>query len=71
MGGKKMEGDENQKREKAKEAHREGKKPSEVGRTTGASKQRASGKQEMTHQQKIDMKREGKQDDIHEGHNTS
>jgi hypothetical protein len=71
MGGKKMEGDENQKREKAKEARRAGKKPSEVGRTTGASKQKASGKQEMTHQQKIDMKREGKQDDIHEGRNTS
>ena len=64
MGGKQMEGDANQKREKAKEARKEGKKPSEVGRTTGASKQRTSGKQQMSHQEKVDIKREGKHDVI-------
>ena len=34
-----MEGDENQKRKAAREAKREGKSASEVGATTGASKQ--------------------------------
>ena len=36
---KKMEGDENQKRQAAREARAEGKRPSEMGATTGASKQ--------------------------------
>ena len=71
MGGKKMEGDENQKRAKAKEARDAGKKPSEVGATTGASKQRTEADNDMTHQQKLDLKREGKQDTIHEGRNQS
>ncbi|MBW3628035.1 MAG: hypothetical protein KY464_01945 [Gemmatimonadetes bacterium] len=37
---KKMEGDENQKKQKAREARAEGKSASEVGATTGGSKQR-------------------------------
>jgi hypothetical protein len=36
---KKMEGDENQKRQKARDAKAEGKRPSEMGATTGGSKQ--------------------------------
>ena len=36
---KKMEGDENQKRQQAKEARAEGKRASEMGATTGGSKQ--------------------------------
>ncbi|WP_018656334.1 hypothetical protein [Actinomadura flavalba] len=39
MGGKKMEGDENQRRKKAREARRAGSTPSAENVTTGASKQ--------------------------------
>ena len=66
MGGKQMEGNNEQRRAAAKEAREEGKKPSEVGATQGASKQRADADENMTHQQKIDLKREGKQDVINE-----
>lgn len=65
MGGKQMEGDNRERREKAKEAHREGKKPSEVGATLGASKQHTDADENMTHQQRLDLKREGKQDILH------
>jgi hypothetical protein len=37
---KKMEGDENQKRQAARDARAEGKRPSEMDATTGSSKQR-------------------------------
>ncbi len=66
MSGKQMEGNEEQRRQAAKQARDEGKKPSEVGATTGASKQRTEADDSMTHQQKIDLKREGKQDVIRE-----
>lgn len=62
MGGKQMEGDNRERREKAKEARKEGKQPSEVGRTLGASKQRTDAENNMTHQEKIDLKSEGKPD---------
>lgn len=61
---KQMEGDNEERRNRAREARREGKAPSEVGRTLGASKQRTEAKGNMTHQEKIDLKREGKQDII-------
>jgi hypothetical protein len=58
--GKQMEGDNRQRREKAKEARREGNKPSEAGATLGASKQRTTADANMTHQEKLDLIREGK-----------
>lgn len=66
MGGKSMEGSPEQKRQAAREAKAEGKKPSEVGRTTGSSQQRTEAGDDMTHQQRLDMKREGKPDVISE-----
>ncbi|MFL5384602.1 MAG: hypothetical protein ACJ8GN_18930 [Longimicrobiaceae bacterium] len=62
MGGRKMEGDEAQKRAAAREAREEGKRPSEMGATTGASKQHANATPGTTHQQRLDLKREGKTD---------
>ena len=66
MGGKQMEGSPEQKRAAAREAREEGKRPSEVGRTTGASQQHTDSDPDMTHQQKLDLKREGKPDVITE-----
>jgi hypothetical protein len=62
MGGKKMEGDEQQKQADAREAREHGKLPSEVGATTGASKQHTDAKAGATHQERLDLKREGKVD---------
>lgn len=62
--GKQMEGDNRQRRAAAREAREHGKKPSEVGATTGASKQPAKADTEATHQERIDQKREGKHDVI-------
>jgi hypothetical protein len=64
--GKQMEGNEEQKRQAARDANAEGKEPSEVGATTGASKQRNEAQNGMSHQQRIDLQREGKQDQISE-----
>ncbi|HEU0014600.1 MAG TPA: hypothetical protein VFQ45_13000 [Longimicrobium sp.] len=62
MGGKKMEGNEDQKRQAAREAREEGRSPSEMGATTGASQQQADAKPGMSHQERMDLKREGKED---------
>jgi hypothetical protein len=62
MGGRKMEGDEAQKQAAAREAREQGKRPSEMGATTGASKQHTDAEPGMTHQQRLDLKREGKVD---------
>jgi hypothetical protein len=64
--GKQMEGDNRERRRLAKAAREEGKKPSEVGATLGASKQRAEADDDMSHQQRIDMIREGKHNVISE-----
>lgn len=64
MGGKKMEGNEEQKRQAARDAREEGKSASEVGATTGGSQQRTEAKGNMTHQQRLDLKREGKPDKL-------
>ncbi|HSJ23339.1 MAG TPA: hypothetical protein VK929_01560 [Longimicrobiales bacterium] len=64
--GKQMEGDNRQRRKAAKEARDEGKSPSEIGATQGASKQRTEASESKTHQQKLDLKRQGKQDVIRE-----
>ena len=58
--GKQMEGDNRERRENAKEARKQGKSASEVGASQSASQQRTEADNNMTHQQKIDLKREGK-----------
>jgi hypothetical protein len=55
-----MEGDANQKRQAARDAKAQGKKPSEMGATTGASKQRKEAPSNASHQEKMDLKHEGK-----------
>ncbi|HZF67734.1 MAG TPA: hypothetical protein VEZ47_06840 [Gemmatirosa sp.] len=60
MSGKQMEGDNTERRKLAKAARDAGRKPSEVGATLGASKQRQRAASGMTHQQRLDLKREGK-----------
>ncbi|HSK18757.1 MAG TPA: hypothetical protein VK912_06435 [Longimicrobiales bacterium] len=61
MSGKQMEGDNKQRRAAAREAREHGSKASEVGATTGSSKQRTEADENATHQERIDLKREGKQ----------
>jgi hypothetical protein len=55
-----MEGDNEQRRAAARKARAEGKRPSEVGATLGASKQLKSAHASDSHQDKLDQKREGK-----------
>jgi len=55
-----MEGSEEQKQAAAREAREQGKQPSEVQATTGASKQRKEAPDDATHQEKMDLKHEGK-----------
>ena len=59
MAGKQMEGNEEQKRAAARDARHEGKSASEVGGTTGASKQHTDASPGDTHQERLDLKREG------------
>ena len=66
MSGKQMEGDNRERRKRAAEAREEGKQPSEVGATQGASQQRTESDRSMSHQEKVDLKREGKPDTIAE-----
>jgi hypothetical protein len=61
---KQMEGDNRERRQMAKEAREEGKKPSEMGATLGASKQRTEASPGASHQERLDLKREGKQSDL-------
>lgn len=56
-----MEGDEEQRRAAAREARRAGKSPSAEGKTLGASKQRASAKHGMSHQERLELRDRGKQ----------
>ncbi len=60
MGGKQMEGDNTERRGLARAARDRGKKPSQVGATLGASKQRNRARRSMTHQQRVDLVREAK-----------
>lgn len=64
MSGKQMEGDNRERRKKAKEARDEGKKPSEEAATTGSSQQREHVGDEVDHREKIETIRKGKQDVI-------
>lgn len=60
MGGKNMEGNNEQRRAAAREAREQGKAPSEVAATTGSSKQQAKASSARSHQERLDQKREGK-----------
>ena len=62
MAGQKrnMEGSEEQKQAAAREAREQGKKPSEMSATTGASKQRKEAPNNASHQEKMELKHEGK-----------
>jgi hypothetical protein len=66
MSGKQMEGDNKERRAAAKQARDEGKAASEVGASTGSSQQRTKAPGKMTHQEKLDLKREGKHKVIRE-----
>lgn len=60
MSGKKMEGSEEQKRQAARDAREQGKQASEIGASSGASQQRAESERSDSHQEKLDLKRQGK-----------
>lgn len=66
MGGKQMEGSPEQRRQKAKEAREEGKRPSEMGATLGASHQHKDAKGDMSHEERLAQRREGKPDTLHD-----
>lgn len=66
MPGKKMEGDEDQRRKKAREARNKDKLPSEEGATLGSSKQRQHLPGDADHEEKIETIREGKHKVIRE-----
>jgi hypothetical protein len=59
---KEMEGGNRQRRQRAREARERGKLPSEVGVTTGASKQRHRVRQGKEHEERLLMTWRGKQD---------
>ena len=64
MGGKQMEGNNEQRRAAAKDAREQGQDPSAVGATQGSTQQRTEAKESESHQERLDLKREGKQDVI-------
>ena len=66
MGGKRMEGSEEQKRQAARDAREEGKSAGEIGATTGGSQQRTQATGDMSHQRRLDLKRAGKPDQLTE-----
>ena len=55
-----MEGDADQRRQAAREAREQGKRPSEVGATLGASKQLKQADRGESHQERLEQKNEGK-----------
>lgn len=66
MSGKKMEGNEEQRRKAARRARDRGRDPSAEGATQGASKQRHHLPQDEDHREKIETIRKGKQPTISE-----
>lgn len=66
MGGKQMEGDNRERRKKAKEARDRGNAPSEEGATTSASQQRRNVDEKADHRERIDTIRQGKKKVIRE-----
>jgi hypothetical protein len=63
MAAKKMEGNEEQRRKKARQARRRGRSPSEEAATQGASRQRRHLPKDEDHAEKLKAVREGKQPD--------
>jgi len=55
-----MEGNNEQRRAAARKARSEGKRPSEVGATLGASKQRKEARSAASHTERIEQRSEGK-----------
>lgn len=60
MSGKQIEGGDRQRRKQTREAREATKKPSGVGASHGASRQRTRAARKLTHQQRVDLRREGK-----------
>ena len=56
-----MEGDNEQRRAAAREARERGEQPSAESATQGASKQRKEAPDDASHQEKMELKHEGKQ----------
>jgi hypothetical protein len=73
MAGKKMEGDEDQRRAAAREARESGLEPSEAGVTTGASKQPAHLRHQdsLTHEERLAERHRGKQQGLRPQHPTA
>jgi hypothetical protein len=65
MGGKSMEGSPEQKRQAAREAREEGKKPSEMSATTGGSQQQKRSDDSQSHEEQMDLRSEGKPEQLH------
>lgn len=61
---KQMEGDNRQRRAAGRQAREQGKTAGEVGASTGSSKQRTEADHNTSHQQRLDLKREGKHEVI-------
>lgn len=59
---KQMEGDNTERRKRAKEARRSGQLPSAAGVSLGASKQREETRDKASHQERIDRAHLGKRD---------
>ena len=57
---RKMEGNDEQRRAAARDARAEGKRPSEVRATLGASKQRQEAKTKGSHSERLEQRSEGK-----------
>jgi len=55
-----MEGDNEERRNRARKAREEGKSPSAEGVTLGASEQRKETKRNESHQERLDARHEGK-----------
>jgi hypothetical protein len=64
MSGKQMEGDNRERRKKAREARESDRLPSEEAATTGSSKQREHVQEDIDHRERIETIRKGKQDVI-------
>lgn len=60
MPGKQMEGDEQQRRNKAREAREQGRLPSEMSATRGASKQRKEARDKLDQDERLEQRYEGK-----------
>lgn len=61
MGGKQMEGDEDMKRKRARDARRAGMSASEAGVTTGGSKQRSQAAGSDDHEERLAHTQRGEQ----------